>query len=517
MISVRRLAVTSSLLLLFVISVSYVSSEAYADTDPFITIWKTTEINEPIIVPVGGASGTYTINWGDGIISADITGDQTHWYAAAGNYTVSISGNFERIYLGGNSVNAKKLQSIEQWGDIRWSTMNSALHAASNMVYNAVDSPNLSSVTDMSGMFSSSSFNGDISEWDVSSVTYMSYMFCQSPFSGDISEWDVSSVTYMSYMFCQSPFSGDISEWDVSSVTDMYRMFWGASFNGDISEWDVSSVTYMSDMFWETSFNGDISEWDVSSVTYMSKMFSYSSFNGNLGNWYITLDNTSITEIPGIVGNITAQNKFLAAQGPTYSIGSGGDSEHFDINGTELILMTVPDDSPATVNITATTGFETTIIGVRLGSGQELETINMTSARGFDTSNSRIFEITFTPITVPDNIAPRIVSIERNSPVAQITDSQTLVYRVIFSEDVMGVNIFDFTLSPDSTGGSGTGPVTDISGFGSVYYVTVLSTQDGAYNIDLISSGHGITDTAGNPLTNASSASEDHTYTVTTS
>ena len=399
----------------------------------------------------------------------------------------------------------------------------------------------VSSVTNMSDMFSSSPFNGDISEWDVSLVTSMSYMFCQSPFNGDISEWDVSSVTYMSYMFCQSPFSGDISEWDVSSVTDMYRMFWGASFNGDISEWDVSSVTYMSKMFSYSSFNGDISEWDVSSVTYMSKMFSYSSFNGdisewdvssvtdmskmfsyssfngNLGNWYITLDNTSITGIPGIVGNITAQNKFLAAQGPTYSIGSGGDSEHFDINGTELILMTVPDDSPATINITATTGFETTIIGVRLGSGQELETINMTSARGFDTSNSRIFEITFTPITVPDNIAPRIVSIERNSPVAQITDSQTLVYRVIFSEDVMGVNIFDFTLSPDSTGGSGTGPVTDISGFGSVYYVTVLSTQDGAYNIDLISSGHGITDTAGNPLTNASSASEDHTYTVTTS
>ena len=45
-----------------------------------------------------------------------------------------------------------------------------------------------------------------------------------------------------------SSFNSDISSWDVSSVTDMGRMFIGLlpSFNGDISSWDVSSVTNMS-------------------------------------------------------------------------------------------------------------------------------------------------------------------------------------------------------------------------------------------------------------------------------
>ena len=334
------------------------------------------------------------------------------------------------------------------------------------MVYNAADSPNLSSVTDMSGMFSSSSFNGNISEWDVSSVTNMSYMFLHSSFNGNISGWDVSSVTDMSYMFVSSPFNGDISNWNVSSVTDMSIMFGGSPFNGDISNWNVSSVTDM------------------------SGMFSDSPFNDNLGSWYITLDNTSIAGIPGTVGNIAAQNKFLAAQGPAYGIGSGSDSEHFEINGTELIMISAPDDSPATVNITST--------------------------GGFGTSNSRIFEITFTPIAAPDNISPGIASIERSSPIAQITDSQMLVYRVTFSEDVMGVNTSDFVLSPDSTGGSGTNPVTGISGSGSVYYVTVSATQDGTYNIDLISSGHGIADAAGNPLTNTLSVGADSTYTVAT-
>ena len=208
-------------------------------------------------------------------------------------------------------------------------------------------------------------------------------------FNGDISGWDVSSVNDMSYMFMDSAFSGDISGWDVSSVNDMAGMFWrdyfistleyDYAFNGDISEWDVSSVTRMYSMFKNSSFSGDISEWDVSSVILMYYMFAHSDFNGNLGNWYITLDNTSIAGIPGTVGNIVAQNGFLVAQKPIYGIGSGDDSEYFDINGTELILMATPDDSLVTVNITSTTS--SNILNI-----------------GFSATNSRIFEITFTPI-----------------------------------------------------------------------------------------------------------------------
>lgn len=40
----------------------------------------------------------------------------------------------------------------------------------------------VSQVTDMSGMFSNSRFNGDISNWDVSSVTNMGGMFSKSCF-----------------------------------------------------------------------------------------------------------------------------------------------------------------------------------------------------------------------------------------------------------------------------------------------------------------------------------------------
>ena len=253
-----------------------------------------------------------------------MTGSQIHAYDAPGTHTVSISGDFERIYLNGQP-NAEKLQSIEQWGDVGWTSMNSAFEGASKMVYRATDTPDLSAVTDMSEMFhDASSFDGDISGWDVSSVTDMQWMFHGASsfnqnlsswdvssvtdmsrmfslaynFNGDISGWDVSSVTDMGTMFSQTPFDGDISGWAVSSVTDMHSMFsFAASFDGDISGWDVSSVTDMHTMFsGARSFDGDISGWDVSSATNTFRMFlGASSFNQNLSSW----DVSSATNLRG--------------------------------------------------------------------------------------------------------------------------------------------------------------------------------------------------------------------------
>ena len=435
------------------------------DNTPFITTWQTTTAGESITIPVGGASGAYTVDWGDGNTSVDVTGDQTHVYDDAGTYTVSISGDFTRIYLNEQQPNADKLQSIEQWGDARWESMKSAFHGASNVVYNAVDTPVLSDVTtmkymfydassfdgdlsgwnvshvrDMSGVFwGASSFDGDLSGWDVSGVTNMKRMLSDaSSFNGDISEWDVSHVRDMAAMFFgASVFNADISGWDVSHVTDMAAMFAGASaFNADISSWDVSSVTItfamfmdaksfdadisgwdvsnvtemhamfrnaksfdadisgwdvsnvngMSEVFYKaksfdadisgwdvsqvtnmrqmfesaSSFNADISGWDVSNVTHMNYMLSNTrAFDQNLGAWYIVLDSTSVDGADRTVGEITAQNSFLDGQNPAYGLGSGGDSDHFEIDSTVLKLKAAPTKSPYTVTITSTGDFGT--------------------------------------------------------------------------------------------------------------------------------------------------------------
>ena len=266
----------------------------------FITTWETTSANESITIP---GTGTYTVDWGDGNTGPNVNGTQTHTYVTAGNHTVSISGGLERFHLSdGGTTNDDKLRSIEQWGGTEWTTMEEAFRGASSMVYNATDAPDLSGVTDMSYMFySASSFNGDLSGWNVSSVTDMSGMFFfAASFNQNLNDWDVSSVTDMSHMFRSATFFNQpLNDWDVSSVTDMNRMFrFASSFNQPLNDWNVSSVTDMSAMFHSASsfnsFNSDLSNWNVSSVTDMRNMFaSATSFDRPLNDW----DVSSVTDM----------------------------------------------------------------------------------------------------------------------------------------------------------------------------------------------------------------------------
>ncbi|WP_284353000.1 BspA family leucine-rich repeat surface protein, partial [Psychrosphaera saromensis] len=265
---------------------------------PFITTWTTTSENEEIKIRTNGSGYKYSIDWGDGgEVEINVTGDSSHIYDVAGTYTVTILGRFLYLYsssYGTDRENNVKLTSVEQWGNTHWENMELSFYGATNLVVNATDTPILFNVSNMRSMFSNaSSFNADISSWDVSNVTDMSYMFSDaSSFNADISSWDVSNVTDMSYMFSYaSSFNADISSWDVSNVTDMGRMFSNASsFNVDISSWDVSNVTDMGGMFSNaSSFNADISSWDVSNVTDMTSMFFLAEkFNQPLDNWDVS-------------------------------------------------------------------------------------------------------------------------------------------------------------------------------------------------------------------------------------
>ncbi|WP_345027259.1 BspA family leucine-rich repeat surface protein, partial [Flavivirga jejuensis] len=287
--------------------------------EAFVTTWKTTTANEEIKIYTNpNLTGySYDIDWGDGSIESGLTGDAPHQYATAGIHTVSITGDFPAIYFA-NSIEiqaiAAKLQTIESWGDTQWKSMEQAFAYCTNLTYNATDVPDLSQVTNMYYMFLESSFNGDISNWDVSSVKDMSYMFRKaSVFNQDIGSWDVSSVESMEGMFDEaSAFNQDIGNWDVSSVDIMSAMFNEASaFNQDIGNWDVSSVKDMSYMFLEASaFNQDIGNWDVSSAKDMSYMFnSASAFSQNLSGW--------ATNNVTVCANFSVNSGLTTAQLPT--------------------------------------------------------------------------------------------------------------------------------------------------------------------------------------------------------
>ncbi|CAJ1957634.1 unnamed protein product [Cylindrotheca closterium] len=213
-----------------------------------------------------------------------------------------------------------------------------------------ISSWDVSSVTNMQSMFADTpSFNQDISSWNVSSVTNMREMFRGAKsFNQDINAWDVSSVTDMSAMFSsssgpsigQSSFNQPISSWDVSSVTTMYEMFYYAvSFNQDINAWDVSAVTNMAYMFeGAEAFNQDLPSLDVSSVSTMRRMFDRASaFNGDVSRW----DISSVTDMELMFSDATSFNRHLC---------SWGDRMGNNVNLRDIFRGTscdFPDEDPA--------------------------------------------------------------------------------------------------------------------------------------------------------------------------
>ena len=246
----------------------------------------------------------------------NLSNEETITLPSNGNYILEVTpketNGFNKIRFN-NGGDKLKITDIKQWGNIVWSSFNSAFFGCGNMLVTATNTPNLSNVTDMSFMFfNANSFNQNINNWDVSNVTNMSFMFYDTnSFNQPLNNWDVSNVTDMNTMFYATTlFNQPLDNWDVSSVSNMDAMFSEtSSFNQPLNNWDVSSVTSMGAMFFEaSSFNQPLNNWDVSNVTNMSFMFyGTNSFNQPLNNW----DVSSVSNMGAMFRNTEAFNQPL--------------------------------------------------------------------------------------------------------------------------------------------------------------------------------------------------------------
>ena len=128
-------------------------------TDHFVTTWETTTPNETITIPTHpDETYNYEVDWdGDGVFENKIfDGNASHTYPEPGIHTVRIKGMFPRIYFHNDLEvlgQKDKILSVDQWGTNEWTSMNDAFWGCSNLEIVATDAPNLSSVTDLSGMF----------------------------------------------------------------------------------------------------------------------------------------------------------------------------------------------------------------------------------------------------------------------------------------------------------------------------------------------------------------------------
>ncbi|MEI6207072.1 MAG: BspA family leucine-rich repeat surface protein [Desulfuromonadales bacterium] len=403
-----------------------------ADTDDFvITVGTNSNLN--FTIPTDGVS-TYNYNVdcnNDGVDEVTgATGSYTCSYATPGTYTVRIKDNtglktgFPHIFFSFNSgLEGNKLRTIEQWGTGKWTSMRFALAYCEHMTagQQAADSPDLSGVTDMTGMFFRSNFNQNIGNWDTSHVTTMGRMFNYNySFNQDISAWDTTSVTDMSYMFAYAQafngniggwntakvttmsgmfagaiaFNQDISAWDTSSVTDMNAMFSNAlAFNQPIGSWNIAKVTNMSSMFWGAkTFNQNIGNWNTSNVTEMSQMFHLASaFNQPIGSWNIA----KVTNMTGMFIGVTLStaNYDAMLQGwgaqtviPSVTF-SGGNSQYCTGKPARTTLTSAPDSwviADGGYNCPAANDFVITVKTDNIGSSTSTQFTIPTTGAGYD-------------------------------------------------------------------------------------------------------------------------------------
>lgn len=167
-----------------------------------------------------------------------------------------------------------------------------------------------SEVENMKSLFSTITFNEDISNWNVENVTNMYGMFNYTyTFNKPLNSWNVGKVTDMGFMFTGlNKFNQPLNDWNVRSVKNMKWMFKSASvFNQTLNRWSVKNVNDMTRMFEEaTNFNGDISVWNTGKVTSMDRMFNIASkFNQNIGNWNVE----NVTDMYSMFNNVTNFNQ----------------------------------------------------------------------------------------------------------------------------------------------------------------------------------------------------------------
>ncbi|WP_299246484.1 BspA family leucine-rich repeat surface protein [uncultured Aquimarina sp.] len=262
----------------------------------FITTWQTTAADETIVIPTRGDGYNYSVAWGDGTEDTNITGDASHIFTTPGTYTVKIKGDFPRIYINGNFAVRDKIISVDQWGTQQWTSMESAFRRCSLLVINATDAPDLSLAKSMERMFDGTSslvdHGGSMGNWDVSTIEDMRSVFLRSSFNENISAWNVSAVKDFTSMFSgNSSFNQNLGSWNTSAGEVFSSMFKDATaFNGAIGSWNTEKAISLSNMFsGATVFNQDISAWDVKNVGNINNAFDgATAFDQDLGSWDIS-------------------------------------------------------------------------------------------------------------------------------------------------------------------------------------------------------------------------------------
>lgn len=132
-----------------------------------------------------------------------------------------------------------------------------------------VENFDVSWVTSLFNTFYNSSFNQDISNWNVSNVKqFVQTFWWNKIFNQPLDSWNVWNWTHFQWMFRGTKrFNQPLNNWNVSNAVNMWYMFeWAREFNQPLDKWNVYKVDRMNNMFEWWKYFPNISDWETNWV-----------------------------------------------------------------------------------------------------------------------------------------------------------------------------------------------------------------------------------------------------------
>lgn len=164
--------------ILYTLAITLILLASCTSYAQFITTWKTdnpgTSKKNQITIP---GKGNYQITWQE-VDNPNNKGNAkgqdatTITFPKTGIYKISIQGGLQRIQFSKQKKGDNlKILTINQWGNIHWTTMEEAFYGCENLHCLATDMPNLSQVTSLAYMFAHcSKFNGKVGHWNTANI-----------------------------------------------------------------------------------------------------------------------------------------------------------------------------------------------------------------------------------------------------------------------------------------------------------------------------------------------------------
>ncbi|WP_421791604.1 Ig-like domain-containing protein [Hyphobacterium sp.] len=308
----------------------------------------------------------------------------------------------------------------------------------------------------------------------------------------DASLSDADNASNVTFEFSE-PVSGfvagdlTVAGGSISAFTNVDADSWTATFTADDSSTTQGSVTVNAASYTDLAGNAGASGNDTVTVDTVNPTLTAFARNNPA---------TENTDADRLVFNITFSENVANVS-----------ANDFDVTGTTA--TGVLEGSNAAYTLTLTGGDLANLngtVGLDLAAGQDItDTVGNALGAG-EPGTDETYSVS------NDAVAPRIVSIQRQSPTATPTNADSVTWRVTFDEDVTNVGSADFSI----TGTTGSGVLNPVSA--TVFDLTVsggdFADLNGTVTLS-IAGGQDIQDLAGNALTNtAPTGTNDNTFEV---